>query len=496
MSFGFSASDFIVLVKLVNSTIESCRNGPKEYRAVRAETAALKTVLDQLHDQAVDPSSLLNRRGSERRDELLPLVKAAEAVVTDLNYLVGDKTMLDRDDKSVKKLQQAYRVGSSQDQIDMLTARLTFHVSCITAFLQSLEGAAISRIEHKLELIYEKIVGSGSQDNASVRNSETETSSLVSNAESVRSRLDADEEDVWRTVRRALADEGLAVSDLAAYRTEVIQYLRNLLDEDIDGVEDADATTPRDDDYTSGIHQIKWPLKGSDEVVSGGIALGSEEIPSMAWTNITDSTEHAIAFGQDGVLYITGVQWEASNHYDNLTCNMIFDLRVLHSPIYGMGVCVFNFLPGPGTPYEHLEKRPQVKRTYSDGQLDVLQPVITAGNIIRSVWKEATHSKLYTTVTIDRNSSGISIMAELGTDPEFEPEMGFINIPRADLHALGRLDTSIFSTEDIIKHSTQVAGGQSEEDMKNPGWQNRRKGVIIKALEENIGISLTKRIRQ
>ena len=74
MSFGFGVSDFLKIYELARDITVACRNGPREFREVRAESRALQSTLKRLYEDAADEQSLLNTKGKERKQDLLDIV--------------------------------------------------------------------------------------------------------------------------------------------------------------------------------------------------------------------------------------------------------------------------------------------------------------------------------------------------------------------------------------------------------------------------------------
>ena len=70
MSFGFAVSDFITIGQLAWAVYKACKSAPGEFQGLARELSALHTTLHELEDEAKAPTSLLNRRDSDRKPEL------------------------------------------------------------------------------------------------------------------------------------------------------------------------------------------------------------------------------------------------------------------------------------------------------------------------------------------------------------------------------------------------------------------------------------------
>lgn len=257
MSFGFSVSDFAQTLALATTVARAIRYGPIAYNTLRAETSAVRTLLQRLTTDASNSASLLILKGAPRRNELLTLIASCTDILKQAQQFIDAHSSLQAPDRSprTKRIWDAFCVGSAE--LDGIATRLTFFVSCISAWLQSLEGPAIARIESKVDRLCAKLLS----DEASGSDSGSSSAgSLMSVAESIRSRLESDEEDVWREVRSALAEEELSLEDLGRYRSEVVQYLKGRLDEGIEGVVDAPATDEQETTEPQCVLKTEVPL--------------------------------------------------------------------------------------------------------------------------------------------------------------------------------------------------------------------------------------------
>lgn len=318
MSFGFSIGDFIKIYELAKDITTACRDGPREFREVRAEIKALQTTLKRLCDDAAAEDSLLNKKGTARKQELLDIVANCGEVLWSVQEFIDKHSALEACEKRyvqeaptdhskppeepasvwpiyefeqtnsskkrkratpIRRIWHARKVGSKD--LTIVTGRLTFYVSCIAAFLQSLEGSTIVRIERKVDLIYQKLVQQdvdatasgfgGSATSARSGDTGSSASSNVSVAESVRSKLKTNEDDVWRDLKQALTENGIAIGDLATYKQDIIAYMKNKLDEELGGSSDAASSWVR-----SGHPQPK-PEVGSSHAASSWLYSGSPQ---------------------------------------------------------------------------------------------------------------------------------------------------------------------------------------------------------------------------
>ncbi|KAL5321187.1 hypothetical protein ACEPPN_011999 [Leptodophora sp. 'Broadleaf-Isolate-01'] len=84
MSFGFSVGDFLAVGKLSIRLWRSFKDAPQEFAEVSRELSSVNIVIADLSDQAGSLTSLLNRRGASRKDELMTLCDNLMGVLEEL----------------------------------------------------------------------------------------------------------------------------------------------------------------------------------------------------------------------------------------------------------------------------------------------------------------------------------------------------------------------------------------------------------------------------
>jgi len=95
-----------------------------------------------LSDEAGSPTSLLNRRGATRKEELDSLVDNLREVLTEIDGILKRYGSLGRDQKKVWE-----RVGFASHNLGELRGRLQIHVGSLQVFMQSLSVGSLGRIE-------------------------------------------------------------------------------------------------------------------------------------------------------------------------------------------------------------------------------------------------------------------------------------------------------------------------------------------------------------
>ena len=221
MSFGFSAGDFVLGLKICKFVIDAIKDGPKEYRELDGELRAMKITLDNLTKDANDADSLLNRRGTSRKDDLITVISGVDRTMQDLEALVKKHSIMKKNEKGMMRVWSAYKVGS--EDLSAIRGKLTFHTSTINLFLTSLGGTTISRMEKILDRIYDRLVQEDvCEDHQSIR--------TAGSTRSVLSCIDTQPDEVWRLLKEEMQLSDVHLAHLLAYRDDILRYVRQLVD--------------------------------------------------------------------------------------------------------------------------------------------------------------------------------------------------------------------------------------------------------------------------
>ncbi|KAK3168549.1 hypothetical protein OEA41_004997 [Lepraria neglecta] len=231
MSFGFGVIDFLTVLKTAKGVYEACKDGPADYQELCRETESLRCAIGKLSQDAEDPRSLLNRRGSNRMTELFEIVQNCKMTIKDVQAFIDKHSSLKSDARGeLIRIWDAYQVGSSD--LDSFRSKLNFNVSMISMFLLSLQAPVVAnietkavRIEKKLNRIYAQVVhGEGRRRQSSV--------SLASST-SIISQIDTHEDDAWEFLKTRLLAEGILMDDIKANRDKIISHIKSLVNDDL-----------------------------------------------------------------------------------------------------------------------------------------------------------------------------------------------------------------------------------------------------------------------
>jgi hypothetical protein len=215
---GYGVGDILTVLKLVNDVYTACKDGPGEYEEICRETMSLRLTLNSLSNDARNTRSLLNTKGTRRRQDLQTIIRNCEGAVKELQALVDKHSSLETD--GVTRIWHAYQMGSADT--DGIRGKLIMHTSIINAFLQSLQGSALTRIEKRIDKIYVKL---RDLDASQARQSTTSLASTVLFIEN-------NEEDTWKVLEMELLKEDISGTHILEHKDEIIKYITRLVEAD------------------------------------------------------------------------------------------------------------------------------------------------------------------------------------------------------------------------------------------------------------------------
>ncbi|KAE8440984.1 hypothetical protein EG329_006121 [Mollisiaceae sp. DMI_Dod_QoI] len=186
MSFGFGVGDFIAVSALALKLYNSFKGAPSEFQEISRQLESLHIVLVDLNDQSTQQTSLLNRNGVERKQELFTVRDNLMATMQDLDDI-------HKRYKNMGRISWA-RFEFGQRDLAVLRDRLTFQISTLNAFIGSLTIGALGRMEPMLERIYQML-------NEKARESPVVAQTILS--------ANSDVADNWNRLTMELRTEGI-----------------------------------------------------------------------------------------------------------------------------------------------------------------------------------------------------------------------------------------------------------------------------------------------
>jgi hypothetical protein len=284
MSFGYSVGDFIAIGQLTWSVYKSCREAPGEFQELARQLSSLHTTLHELEDDANSPTSLLNRRGADRKSELEALLGNLSTTLSQLDDIVKRY-------RSLGSLQKKTwdRVKFATKDLADLRSKLQIHITSINLFVSSLSAGSLARIESLLDDLVRDIKAGRKEP-------------------TVLSAQDDDDELSWVELERELVGDGIRREDVKYYRDDIRIYLRRLVENVVDELDPSDSISMANNPeglnvwfrkrasqdtipaYMYQLSLVNNPDPGesleiaptSSEAIAGVIALDSKTFPTNA----------------------------------------------------------------------------------------------------------------------------------------------------------------------------------------------------------------------
>jgi hypothetical protein len=234
MSFGFSPSDFVLLVQLAHKTFRNCQIAGPEYVEISREVRSLHSVLRTLRTEAQRPDSIIFKQGSAPKTELLEAVNGCKDVLDKLDSALAKYERLDigSNARPERKIWQRLRFGSKIEELSVIRGKLIVYTSTISVLLDTIHLNAADRIETKVESGFKKISGQFEKMRKEIykiashaRSSDRSSSTLSLLSLSTH---EGDNKDVWQDFRRELIRRGFKSGSLDRHRYVLQAYMLKL----------------------------------------------------------------------------------------------------------------------------------------------------------------------------------------------------------------------------------------------------------------------------
>lgn len=227
MSFGFSAGDVVLFVRLAWKTVQNARKACGEHDELTREVSSLHVVIERLEKEASKPESPINRPNDKCKKELQDIVSGCEKVLKALNSVLEKYNALSKRERSAKRLWQRVRFSNGElaDMRD-LREKLTYYTSALSLFVNTISMGSIGRVEQQMEtaggdLMELRIAVNGITAHL-LSTSSPEGSVLTTYAD--------DDKAVWKEFRRELIEEGFSSSTLRKHKRLIKAYIKELGD--------------------------------------------------------------------------------------------------------------------------------------------------------------------------------------------------------------------------------------------------------------------------
>lgn len=167
--------------------------------------STVHTVVLELQEEAQDERSLLNLQGVSRKQELLLLIRNLEGVLRELDAFIKEYEGHTRRERRIFK-----QFKLATEDLGQFRRKLSFHVTAINVFMQSLSRSNLARIEVVLhELIREVREGRRPPSIASID--------------------DRVDNPVWKELEAELAEDGISSAEVSKHKLAIKTFVQTLL---------------------------------------------------------------------------------------------------------------------------------------------------------------------------------------------------------------------------------------------------------------------------
>ena len=224
MSFGFSASDAIIIVQLAWNTVQNSLKAVGEHDELTREASCLHIVLRRLGEELGRPESPINRSGDSCREELDSIVTGCSDVLSTLDRILEKHNTLNTKGRSVKKLFHCYLFGNRYVYIRDLRSKICYYSSATALFLNMVSNSSAGRVERQLD--------SAGGELREIRIAVNKiTAQMIASAHddgTVLTVYSDDDTAVWKGFRRELIEDGFRSSVIEQHKGIIQAYVKEL----------------------------------------------------------------------------------------------------------------------------------------------------------------------------------------------------------------------------------------------------------------------------
>lgn len=234
MSFGYSAGEAIVLVKLAWDTVQNSRKAVGEHDELTHEASCLHIVLRRFEHECTKPDSPINKPGDPCREELESIVTGCEKVLCRLDSILRKYNTLSVRERSGRRLWHSFRFGNKYVYIRDLRSKLSYYTSTITLFLNMVSSGTIGRVEQQMD----NAGGELREIRLAVNGITAQLVTSTRQDGSLLTPYPEDDTSVWKDFRRELIRDGFSSSVIEQYKYDIQEYVKELgnrgvLDEEV-----------------------------------------------------------------------------------------------------------------------------------------------------------------------------------------------------------------------------------------------------------------------
>lgn len=234
MSFGYSITDFVLLVQLAHNTFRNCQNAGEEYAEIACEVKCLHSVLKTLRQEARRPDSRVLDENTSVASQLLVIVDGCKNILDKLDHIIARYSGLKTGSEASpsKKLWQRLRFGSKMEELGAIREKIITYTSTISILLDTMQLHATGRVEFKMEGGFADMTSQFEQMRREIfemaSHARAEESKGANMSSLSLSTYAGDDKVVWRDFRRELLKKGFRGQSLEKYKYSLQAYMLKL----------------------------------------------------------------------------------------------------------------------------------------------------------------------------------------------------------------------------------------------------------------------------
>ena len=235
MSFGFSISDFALLINLSRQIYRDCKYAGREYADVKRELSSLQNVLKVLYEELESTDSPLANEDLKYASLLHETMNGCKDILARLKAHVDrHRALQDNSVRGPRRPWSRFRFGTLElERLDLLRRKLISYTSSLAVLLETFQLATTSRVERKVDGGFEHMREVLDHIVSAARGKHRIGSVLTLSTHP------EDDKEVWREFRRELLLEGFGSQKLCQYKSGFKDYMKSL---DRGAIPDARAT--------------------------------------------------------------------------------------------------------------------------------------------------------------------------------------------------------------------------------------------------------------
>src|SRR5436190_11366273 len=215
MSFGFSIGDFAALVRLARQMYRDCKAAPAEFHEAGRAAKGLSVILDELQPYVQDPQS---RFQGDDTNHFTIITLNCRVELLRLDKIISKHRSLGTLDKRLR-----HRFKLPIQELQDIRSKLTYHISNLSTFLQTIGLKSLGRLEGKMDNGFLGILEAIDRVAAEMRAGRREGTVLTDYTN--------DETSTWKQFRRELIGDGYTSEDLQKHKEWIKILLKHMSEE-------------------------------------------------------------------------------------------------------------------------------------------------------------------------------------------------------------------------------------------------------------------------